>query len=129
MCNGRREDDQALLASAISRRSRSAGVVSRWGAALRSDRGRRLRHRAGLLIAVAKWRDAVASASRASRIAQVRYDAGATGYLDAIDAQRSLLAMQRLETQIKGARATSTVALIRALGGGWEAPTAVSSVQ
>ncbi len=66
-------------------------------------------------------RDAVASASRALRIAQVRYNAGATGYLDAIDAQRSLLAMQRLDTQIKGARATSTVALIRALGGGWNA--------
>jgi len=70
-------------------------------------------------------RDAVASATRALRIAQVRYDAGATGYLDAIDAQRSLLSMQRLETQIKGARATSTVALIRALGGGWNAAAAV----
>jgi multidrug efflux system outer membrane protein len=74
-------------------------------------------------------RDAVASASRAQRIAQVRYNAGATGYLDAIDAQRSLLSIQRLETQIKGARATSTVALIRALGGGWDTPTIVSSVQ
>jgi multidrug efflux system outer membrane protein len=70
-------------------------------------------------------RDAVASASRALRIAQVRYNAGATGYLDAIDAQRSLLSMQRLETQIKGARATSTVALIRALGGGWNAAAPV----
>jgi multidrug efflux system outer membrane protein len=77
----------------------------------------------------AATRDAVASASRALRIAQVRYNAGATGYLDAIDAQRSLLSIQRLETQIKGARATSTVALIRALGGGWETPTIVSSVQ
>jgi len=74
-------------------------------------------------------RDAVASASRALRIAQVRYNAGATGYLDAIDAQRSLLSVQRLETQIKGARASSTVALIRALGGGWELPTRVSSAQ
>ena len=70
-------------------------------------------------------RDAVASSSRALRIAQVRYDAGATGYLDAIDAQRSLLSTQRLETQIKGARATSTVALIRALGGGWSAAAVV----
>ncbi|HWZ70686.1 MAG TPA: efflux transporter outer membrane subunit [Casimicrobiaceae bacterium] len=70
-------------------------------------------------------RDAVASAARALRIAQVRYNAGATGYLDAIDAQRSLLSMQRLETQIKGARATSTVALIRALGGGWNAAAPV----
>jgi multidrug efflux system outer membrane protein len=65
-------------------------------------------------------RDAVASASRAFTIAQARYRAGATGYLDVIDSQRSLLSVQRLETQIKGARATSTVALIRALGGGWD---------
>ena len=67
-------------------------------------------------------RDATSSASRALSIAQSRYRAGATGYLDVIDAQRSLLAIQRLDTQIKGARAGSTVALIRALGGGWDAP-------
>jgi multidrug efflux system outer membrane protein len=66
--------------------------------------------------------DATESASRALAIAQSRYRAGATGYLDVIDAQRSLLSMQRLDTQIKGARAVSTVALIRALGGGWGAP-------
>jgi outer membrane protein, multidrug efflux system len=64
-------------------------------------------------------REALASATRAFDIAQARYRAGATGYLDVIDAQRSLLAVQRLETQIRGARAGSTVALIRALGGGW----------
>ena len=65
-------------------------------------------------------REAVASAGRALAIAQARYRAGATGYLDVIDAQRSLLSVQRLETQIRGARAGSTVALIRALGGGWD---------
>jgi len=65
--------------------------------------------------------EAVASATRAVAIAQARYRAGATGYLDVIDAQRSLLAVQRLQTQIRGARAGSTVALIRALGGGWSA--------
>ena len=70
-------------------------------------------------------RDAAASASRALTIAQARYRAGATAYLDVIDAQRSLLSVQRLDTQIKGARATTTVALIRALGGGWGAPTPV----
>jgi multidrug efflux system outer membrane protein len=70
-------------------------------------------------------RDAATSASRALTIAQIRYRAGATGYLDVIDAQRSLLSIQRLDTQIKGARATSTVALIRALGGGWDVPGTV----
>jgi multidrug efflux system outer membrane protein len=71
-------------------------------------------------------RDSVASATRAFRIADSRYRAGATGYLDVIDVQRSLLSAQRLDTQIRGARASSTVALIRALGGGWDAPQAVS---
>jgi multidrug efflux system outer membrane protein len=74
-------------------------------------------------------RDAVASASRAFSIAQSRYRAGATGYLDVIDSQRSLLSVQRLETQIKGARATSTVALIRALGGGWDAPVPLAEAR
>ena len=69
-------------------------------------------------------REATTSAGRALSIAQARYRAGATGYLDVIDAQRSLLSIQRLDTQIRGARAASTVALIRALGGAWDAPPA-----
>jgi len=34
-----------------------------------------------------------------------------------IEAERTLLTVQRLDTQIRGSRANSTVALIRALGG------------
>ena len=71
-------------------------------------------------------RDALASATRAARIADVRYKLGATSYLDVIEAQRTLLVVQRLDTQIRGARANSTVALIRALGGGWDAPMTLS---
>lgn len=71
-------------------------------------------------------KDSLVSAARAARIADVRYNAGATSYLDVIEAQRTLLTVQRLDTQIRGARANSTVALIRALGGGWDAPVAVS---
>jgi outer membrane protein, multidrug efflux system len=64
--------------------------------------------------------EAVASARRASDLAEKRYRAGETGYLEAIDAQRELLAVQRQAVQLRGARATTTVALIRSLGGGWE---------
>jgi len=71
-------------------------------------------------------RAALASAAQATRIAEVRYKFGATGYLDVIEAQRTLLAVQRSDVQIRGARANSTVALVRALGGGWDAPVAVS---
>jgi multidrug efflux system outer membrane protein len=72
-------------------------------------------------------RESLASTNRALKLADSRYRAGATSYLDVIDAQRSALAIQRLETQIKGARATSTVALIRALGGGWDVPAPVAA--
>jgi multidrug efflux system outer membrane protein len=71
-------------------------------------------------------RDSVTSATRAFSIADSRYKAGASSYLEVIDAQRSLLSIQRLDTQVKGARAASTVALIRALGGGWDAAQVVS---
>jgi len=67
-------------------------------------------------------RDSLTSAERALKLADARYRAGATSYLDVIDAQRGVLSIRRLDTQIAGARATSTVALIRALGGGWDAP-------
>jgi outer membrane protein, multidrug efflux system len=70
----------------------------------------------------AATRDSLTSAERAFKLADARYRAGATSYLDVIDAQRGVLSIRRLDTQIAGARATSTVALIRALGGGWDTP-------
>ena len=66
--------------------------------------------------------EAVASARRAAELAEKRYRAGQTGYLESIDAQRELLSVQRQAVQLRGSRATTTVALIRALGGGWETP-------
>ncbi|HMA42379.1 MAG TPA: efflux transporter outer membrane subunit, partial [Gemmatimonadales bacterium] len=64
-------------------------------------------------------RQAIANSRRAVHISRSRYDAGLVNYLDVIDAQRSLLAAERQATQIQGAREASTVALVRALGGGW----------
>ena len=64
-------------------------------------------------------RESVQSATRALKVAESRYRAGATSYLQVVDGQRTLLVVQRLDVQIRGARAASTVALIRALGGGW----------
>jgi outer membrane protein, multidrug efflux system len=71
-------------------------------------------------------RESVESATRALRIAETRYKAGATSYLQVVDGQRTLLVVQRLDVQIRGARAASTVALIRALGGGWDPAADVS---
>jgi len=62
---------------------------------------------------------AIDAASAAYDIAVARYDAGATGYLDVLDARRTLIAVMRLEAQAYGLRAATTVTLVRALGGGW----------
>ncbi|GAB3553135.1 efflux transporter outer membrane subunit [Noviherbaspirillum agri] len=63
--------------------------------------------------------DAVASARRSTELANKLYDAGRSSYLDVLDSQRNLAAVERTAVQLRGARATTTVALIRALGGGW----------
>jgi multidrug efflux system outer membrane protein len=66
--------------------------------------------------------DAVVASRRAAQLAQIRYDAGATGFIDVIEAQRTALDVGRDDNRIRGARSTGTVALIRALGGGWGDP-------
>ena len=64
---------------------------------------------------------AVEDARRALEIANNRYIGGVTSYLDVITAQTTLLTSQRLETQLLGQRMVSSVYLVKALGGGWEA--------
>jgi multidrug efflux system outer membrane protein len=66
---------------------------------------------------------AVGAAERAARIARLQYREGAVSYLNVIDAERSVLQQQRLAVGLDGERARSTVNLIRALGGGWTAPS------
>lgn len=64
---------------------------------------------------------AVASAQRAADLSDTRYRAGYVNYLEVIDAERQVLASRRTATQIERERALATVALVRALGGGWNA--------
>jgi NodT family efflux transporter outer membrane factor (OMF) lipoprotein len=64
---------------------------------------------------------AVEDARRALMIANNRYIGGVTSYLDVITAQTTLLASQRLETQLLGQQMVSSVYLVKALGGGWDA--------
>ncbi|MSQ66752.1 MAG: efflux transporter outer membrane subunit [Gammaproteobacteria bacterium] len=61
----------------------------------------------------------LAAATRAQQLAQQRFDAGATSYLEVLQAQRLTLLVERQTQQISGARVLASVALIRALGGGW----------
>jgi multidrug efflux system outer membrane protein len=64
---------------------------------------------------------AVDDARRALDIANNRYVGGVTNYLDVITAQTTLLSNERLETQLLGQQMVSSVYLVKALGGGWDA--------
>ncbi|HVU36105.1 MAG TPA: efflux transporter outer membrane subunit [Opitutaceae bacterium] len=73
---------------------------------------------------------AVASAHKVRELAEERYLAGGTSYLEVIDAQRTLLTVERGAAALAGQRLITRVALIRALGGGWDSPAAkLSSLQ
>jgi multidrug efflux system outer membrane protein len=61
----------------------------------------------------------VVYARRSADLAQKLYDAGRSSYLDLLDAQRNLALVERSAAQLRGDRAVTTVALIRALGGSW----------
>lgn len=64
--------------------------------------------------------DAVAAAQRALDIATTRYQDGLANYLDVVAAQQALLTAERLLTQIRGGQLVTSVALVKALGGGWD---------
>jgi NodT family efflux transporter outer membrane factor (OMF) lipoprotein len=64
---------------------------------------------------------AVGDARRQLDIANNRYVGGLTTYLDVITAQNTLLTSERLETQLLGQQMVSSVYLVKALGGGWQA--------
>ena len=81
---------------------------------------------------------AVADSRRALDLANNRYVGGLTTYLDVITAQSTLLSNERLATQLLGQQMVTSVYLVKALGGAWDAsqiqheqvrPTLVQAVQ
>lgn len=66
---------------------------------------------------------ALNAGARAYRIAKLQYQDGYGGYLELIDAERTLITAARGEVQARGQQYISTVTLIQALGGGWETAT------
>jgi multidrug efflux system outer membrane protein len=69
------------------------------------------------------------AASRALLVAQARYERGVSTYLDVTDAQRSALAADRAAAQIRTQRLLASVAVARALGGGWSQAPALATVR
>ena len=70
---------------------------------------------------------AVESARRTLDLVNARYEGGVAGPLEVITAQQSLLAAERLASQLVGQRLLTSVFLVKALGGDWERPQKLSS--
>jgi multidrug efflux system outer membrane protein len=76
---------------------------------------------------VAAQQTQVDALRRALRLAEMRYQSGASSYLDLLDAQRSLFGAELSLAQVQGQQATTAVTLYKALGGGWPVTPADSA--
>jgi NodT family efflux transporter outer membrane factor (OMF) lipoprotein len=65
--------------------------------------------------------EVVQAARRAVELTTNQYRAGVVSYLNVIAAQTTLLANERAAASVRGRRLTASVALVKALGGGWSA--------
>lgn len=64
--------------------------------------------------------EAVQAAEEALRITENQYKAGTVSYLNVTSAQNAAYAARRSALSLLGTRLTDSVALVKALGGGWE---------
>jgi NodT family efflux transporter outer membrane factor (OMF) lipoprotein len=68
-----------------------------------------------------QWQDEeLQQAQTAFQIAQQRYQAGAADWLTVLETQRTLYATQDLNVQLRLSRLQASIALYKALGGGWK---------
>jgi NodT family efflux transporter outer membrane factor (OMF) lipoprotein len=71
----------------------------------------------------------IAAAKEAVTLARQRYDRGLTDFLNVIDAERQLFALQAQGVETQQDAAEQLVRLYKALGGGWEAYQAVPPIR
>jgi len=69
----------------------------------------------------AAYSDQVGASQKALDLAQKRYEAGYSGYMDLLDAQRTLNSAQLQYLASRKSRLAAAVDLFKALGGGWVA--------
>jgi len=62
-----------------------------------------------------------AQSRRAAELARIRYEQGATSFLELLDAERTQLAAEDQLAEAEAAINTRAVAIYKALGGGWQA--------
>jgi multidrug efflux system outer membrane protein len=70
---------------------------------------------------------AVAAAREYLRLTHLQYQTGIIDYLHVVNAEQTLLSNEIAEAQLLNQRMTSTVLLIKALGGGWDVQSKLSS--
>ncbi|PWK92586.1 multidrug efflux system outer membrane protein [Fulvimonas soli] len=70
---------------------------------------------------VQKLAEQATQSRRAADLARVRYEAGATGYLELLDAERTQLAAEDQLAEAEAGVNLQAIALYKALGGGWQA--------
>ncbi|MEM6820442.1 MAG: efflux transporter outer membrane subunit [Verrucomicrobiota bacterium] len=63
---------------------------------------------------------ATLAAREAERLSTLRYESGVVDYIEALDAQRTALGLERTMIRTRGQKLVTAVALIEALGGGWD---------
>lgn len=63
---------------------------------------------------------AISAAQETHRLADLRYQKGLASYFEVVDANRTVLNAKLLAAQIEGQRLMAAVAMLKAIGGGWE---------
>jgi len=66
--------------------------------------------------------DALKAARLSQTITENQYKAGTASYLDVVTVQATTLSTERADFDILNQQLTAAVTLIKALGGGWQAP-------
>lgn len=62
---------------------------------------------------------AISAAAETERLADLRYQKGLASYFEVVDGNRTVLSAKLLAAQVEGQRLVATVAMLKALGGGW----------
>lgn len=106
--------DQALAQREELLAGYRAAIVAAFG-----DTANALNTLAGVDAQARAQADELVEAQRALTLAESRYRAGADTLLTLIDAQRTLYAAQDVAAQLRAQRLQASVALYKALGGGW----------
>ena len=63
--------------------------------------------------------EALDAAAQSTKLVRSLYESGSLSYLELLDAERTLLQIQRQGAQVRAQRFIASVKLVKAMGGGW----------